>query len=150
MPHSIDEGDIHTHGLGGTEDITTSWTNPGTYGLLLFKNIRNTMPYNTIQYNVISLKFAQQKFHGCLEFTQSRLPRFGTTSFLASTICPCGNHVADIGHTLDALKRVYGRVGVGAVCEGIHSEGPIVADLGALPPGDVDLSLEDFIKLLDK
>jgi len=42
-----------------------------------------------------------------------------------------------------------GKTGAGAVVEGIHAEGPIVATLGGLPPGENDMSAEEFAELLD-
>lgn len=103
--------DIHTHGLGGADDVIAFWTNP--------------------------------------EHTQRLLPRYGTTSFIASTVCACGGAAATVtAQAYDALKAQCGKLGFGAVLEGIHSEGPIVADFGALPPSHQHMSTAEFTDLV--
>lgn len=51
--------------------------------------------------------------------------------------------------TLDVLSDSCGKTGHGAVLEGIHSEGPVVNDLGGLPPSHHNISLREFQSLLD-
>lgn len=60
-----------------------------------------------------------------------RLPRYGTTSLLASIV-----FAAEQEQTRRAIRAVsqrVGKLGHGAVLEGIHFEGPVIADLGAMP-----------------
>lgn len=52
------------------------------------------------------------------------------------------------------LKILESHVGLidgnGAVLEGIHSEGPIITDLGAMPQSYNDMTSDEFEQLLDK
>jgi len=120
--------DIHSHGVGGHDDVTMYWSNPS-----------------------YSLRAAAAA---------------GTTSMLATITAPssaghccgplrgAGPAPAD-GPTLDpvvvsALRRAVGAVGPGAaVLEGVHVEGPVVADLGGLPPGEADMPEDRFEALCD-
>lgn len=102
--------DIHTHGVGGADDVSETWTNPG--------------------------------------FSQGIFPRQGTTSFLASVVFPrdTPDKTAAI---LSGLGARVGLTGFGAVLEGIHAEGPIVNDLGAMPTSNAAMPLDEFERLLD-
>jgi N-acetylglucosamine-6-phosphate deacetylase len=61
--------DIHSHGLGGHEDVACNWMNPGACYNYFLSHHRLPMSY------------------GCdVEHTLSRLPSRGTTSTLASLI----------------------------------------------------------------
>ncbi|CAI8032499.1 N-acetylglucosamine-6-phosphate deacetylase [Geodia barretti] len=81
------------------------------------------------------------------EHSQRLFPRYGTTSFLATVVLPRGH--AKTQATLDVLNERCGKTGYGAVLEGIHAEGPVVNDLGGLPPSHQDLTLTEFQSLLD-
>eukprot|EP01117_Protostelium_nocturnum_P006224 TRINITY_DN2245_c0_g1_i3.p1 TRINITY_DN2245_c0_g1~~TRINITY_DN2245_c0_g1_i3.p1 ORF type:complete len:385 (-),score=136.90 TRINITY_DN2245_c0_g1_i3:121-1275(-) len=104
--------DIHTHGVGGNEELLEYWKIP--------------------------------------EFTTSRVVKYGTTSIVASITFPKDNP-QNIDQVISTLVP---RIGVPfpncAIIDGIHAEGPIVADLGGLVPGEKDMSLEDFTVLVDK
>ncbi|XP_058972236.2 N-acetylglucosamine-6-phosphate deacetylase isoform X1 [Pocillopora verrucosa] len=85
------------------------------------------------------------------DFTRSRLIQYGTTSFLASVVFP--DH--PLGEKEDKiLKILESHVGLidgnGAVLEGIHSEGPIITDLGAMPQSYNNMTSDEFEQLLDK
>jgi N-acetylglucosamine-6-phosphate deacetylase len=124
--------DIHTHGIGGSSNVCEFWRHP--------------------------------------EYTTTRTVRYGTTSIIASIVIPregnggeiedlddgcacsltCAADVDDVVlRVLEKLKPAVGRLGAGSVIEGIHAEGPVVADLGGLPQGDAQMSLGDFESLLD-
>ncbi|XP_071501801.1 N-acetylglucosamine-6-phosphate deacetylase-like [Diadema antillarum] len=83
------------------------------------------------------------------EYTQKRLPKYGVTSFLASTVYPENLEGGKVFETLKILEDVVGKTDRGATCEGIHAEGPIVNDFGGLPPGEQHMPQEKFERLLD-
>ncbi len=121
--------DIHTHGLGGTLDVMEYWHQP--------------------------------------EFSRARLARDGTTSVLASVIfdqdaletsyeaCRVLHTVIPAHAPTGAADRGTGwRNGSGAVIEGIHAEGPVVATLGGLPQtgrlaAESDACFADFLSRID-
>eukprot|EP01084_Bolivina_argentea_P261339 441577_1 len=89
--------DIHTHGIGGNENVLWYYKNP--------------------------------------EYTANRLPIFGTTSFL-STIVFSNEYINDIISMCTNQLCSFinnNKNNKGAICEGIHCEGPIIADNGGLP-----------------
>eukprot|EP01084_Bolivina_argentea_P003028 5652_1 len=68
------------------------------------------------------------------KYTCSRLPKYGCTSFCASVVF--ANKYVDktVKMVQNILGPIIGKdVGYGAIIEGIHSEGPIIADIGGLP-----------------
>lgn len=81
------------------------------------------------------------------EFSQKHLAKCGTLSTLASIIFSKTRPEA----TMKAIKCVEERVGQYfddcCVIEGIHAEGPIVADCGGLPAADTEMPLDAFKKL---
>ena len=71
------------------------------------------------------------------KYTASKLPSFGTTSFL-STVVFSNEYIDDIismcTNQLSSYITNYEKESKsGAICEGIHCEGPIIADYGGLP-----------------
>ena len=56
------------------------------------------------------------------EFTQQRLPKYGVTSFLASTVFPRDLEGSKMFETLEILEEIVGKTDRGATCEGIHAE----------------------------
>lgn len=70
-------------------------------------------------------------------YTCRRVARHGTTSVFATVTFPGGpgsDKDAQTVEALNALELVVGRAFPGcAVVEGVHAEGPLVADLGGLP-----------------
>ena len=103
--------DLHTHGVGGADDLADFWLNP--------------------------------------EYTASRVPALGTTSFLASVVFGTD---AEEGtrRVVAAISALAGATGHGAVCEGIHAEGPVVADFGGLPQTELpSMPLSRFDALVD-
>lgn len=103
--------DIHSHGLGGAEDVVNYWKNPS--------------------------------------FTQTRLPKTGTTSFLASIVF--------VGDIYDKYKYTEmakhmsskNKFKFGAVMEGIHAEGPFVTNPGCLPEVKEKINPLQFQTLID-
>eukprot|EP01083_Nonionella_stella_P118879 355027_1 len=70
------------------------------------------------------------------QYTASKLAKFGTTSFLATVVFSndCMDDV--ISMCANPLSRFINKNHSnpnGAICEGIHCEGPIIADFGGLP-----------------
>jgi len=56
-----------------------------------------------------------------------------------------------MGILLHKLESHVGRIdGGGAVLEGIHSEGPIITDLGGLPGSYNEMTSDEFEQLLEK
>ncbi|XP_038057165.1 N-acetylglucosamine-6-phosphate deacetylase-like [Patiria miniata] len=82
-------------------------------------------------------------------YTQSRLIKYGVTSFLASMVFPKDLQSHSVFNTLKILEGIVGETGQGSTCEGIHAEGPIVNDFGGLPVGDNEMSIPDFKNILD-
>eukprot|EP00039_Didymoeca_costata_P011507 m.162128 g.162128 ORF g.162128 m.162128 type:complete len:450 (+) comp15196_c0_seq5:63-1412(+) len=91
------------------------------------------------------------------EYTLSRLPRLGTTSMLASLVFdkdPGRKHDAKnpkFWEMFHKLERLLGKCDTNnTVVEGIHAEGPVVGDLGALPDGEhTKMSSDTFQKLVE-
>ncbi|XP_030838789.1 uncharacterized protein LOC762680 isoform X1 [Strongylocentrotus purpuratus] len=83
------------------------------------------------------------------EYTQQRLPKYGVTSFLASTVFPEDLEGGKVFETLKILEGIVGKTDRGSTCEGIHAEGPIVNDFGGLPPGEQRMPIDKFTHLLD-
>lgn len=82
-------------------------------------------------------------------YSQRELARCGTTSVLASLIFSADNPQ----RTADLCRIVEGRIGkffknAPCVIEGIHSESPIIRDIGGLPPQDSAISLDKFKELV--
>eukprot|EP00041_Stephanoeca_diplocostata_P026558 m.718308 g.718308 ORF g.718308 m.718308 type:complete len:460 (+) comp22994_c1_seq2:98-1477(+) len=91
------------------------------------------------------------------EYTLERLPQMGTTSVLASMVFCCGQVTgteSKAQQTYKLLSTYIGSSGTNrAVLEGIHAEGPVVADLGGLPPSEcqrlpVD-AFESLVQLME-
>lgn len=60
-----------------------------------------------------------------------------------------------LGSKMDSLLKILDSQvgcidGEGAVLEGIHCEGPIITDLGAMPRGYNEMTCEEFEELLNK
>lgn len=122
--------DIHTHGVGGHEDVTLFWTNP-SYSLRAAAASGTTSLLAT-------LTLPSSAGHCCGPLT-------GATAATGAGEEP-GPAVQP--QLVAALSQAVGRVEPGcAVLEGVHAEGPIVADLGGLPPGEQCMSLERFREL---
>lgn len=78
------------------------------------------------------------------EFSLRELARCGTLSTLASIIFSSKQKKA-VQQVVECVESHVGKPLTGcAVIEGIHAEGPIVADYGGLPTADTDLSQEAF------
>ena len=109
--------DLHTHGVGGHQNVLWYYKNP--------------------------------------QYTASRLPRFGTTSFL-STVVFSNESMDDVismcRHQLTPFIQQIDNNQNGAICEGIHCEGPIIADFGGLPNSDQTLKwdIDRFASFLDE
>jgi len=56
---------------------------------------------------------------------------------------------ASVLRVAEQLHAAVGVTGHGAVVEGIHAEGPVVATLGGLPESDAAMAPEQFCELLD-
>ncbi|XP_062514677.1 N-acetylglucosamine-6-phosphate deacetylase-like isoform X2 [Corticium candelabrum] len=86
------------------------------------------------------------------EFTLSRLPRLGTTSCLATIVFPPSETDSIIAQetrqVLQSLNVAMERPSHGAVLEGIHAEGPVINDCGALPSSTPNMTLTDFTHLI--
>lgn len=123
--------DIHTHGVGGHEDVTLFWTNP-TYSLRAAAASGTTSLLATL-----TLPSAAGHCCGPLTGAAAEPGARGTVP----TVRP---------ELVAALSRAVGRLEPGcAVLEGVHAEGPIVADLGGLPPGEQCMTLDRFRELCD-
>ncbi|XP_078360754.1 N-acetylglucosamine-6-phosphate deacetylase-like isoform X2 [Oculina patagonica] len=84
-------------------------------------------------------------------FTRAKLVQSGTTSFLATVVFPEHPLSSKTDKLLQTLESQVGLFdGEGAVLEGIHSEGPIITDLGGLPGSYNDMTANEFEQLLDK
>ncbi|XP_033116535.1 N-acetylglucosamine-6-phosphate deacetylase-like isoform X2 [Anneissia japonica] len=83
------------------------------------------------------------------DYTQQRLPKYGVTSFLATMVFPEACFTDGTLDTIKSVESIVGETGKGAVCEGIHAEGPIVNDLGGLPKGNNQMAMSEFTQLLD-
>eukprot|EP00995_Heteronema_vittatum_P007880 NODE_303_length_1505_cov_370.941621_g218_i0.p1 GENE.NODE_303_length_1505_cov_370.941621_g218_i0~~NODE_303_length_1505_cov_370.941621_g218_i0.p1 ORF type:complete len:410 (+),score=110.38 NODE_303_length_1505_cov_370.941621_g218_i0:57-1286(+) len=82
-------------------------------------------------------------------YTAKAAARLGTTSLLATLVLP--KETAAATHRLvDSLNQVVGKYHDDcAIIEGLHAEGPVIADFGGLPASDVDMPLPDFRALVD-
>ena len=80
------------------------------------------------------------------EYSQKRLAELGTTSILASVVFPPDNTVTE--QIIEKLRSCVGVTTQGAVIEGIHAEGPVIADLGALPNSST-MDIPTFKKFVD-
>eukprot|EP00931_Biecheleriopsis_adriatica_P076626 TRINITY_DN50314_c0_g1_i1.p1 TRINITY_DN50314_c0_g1~~TRINITY_DN50314_c0_g1_i1.p1 ORF type:complete len:481 (+),score=61.49 TRINITY_DN50314_c0_g1_i1:78-1520(+) len=133
--------DIHTHGVGGADEIAEFWQHP--------------------------------------EYTLGRVAKYGTTAVLATMVIPSGESLSagrpaksgsasickvfetcsclacspslakSVTEIAVKLNEFRGELGYGAVLEGIHAEGPIIASLGGLPRSDAEMPMAAFKKLLD-
>ncbi|XP_071964252.1 N-acetylglucosamine-6-phosphate deacetylase-like [Antedon mediterranea] len=83
------------------------------------------------------------------EYTQQRLPKYGVTSFLATLVFPETCFTDGTMETIQFVESIVGDSSRGAVCQGVHAEGPIVNDLGGLPKGNNQMSMTEFNQLLD-
>ena len=78
------------------------------------------------------------------EYSLQHLIKSGTTSVLASLIFSTKRPDAVLG-CIRAIEERVGKATAGcAVIEGIHAEGPLVADSGGLPPCETNMSLDSF------
>ncbi|EGD76917.1 hypothetical protein PTSG_12700 [Salpingoeca rosetta] len=81
------------------------------------------------------------------EFTLSKLPANGVTTVLASLL-PMDRE--SYAASLDALLPVIAKPKPGHTrCAGIHAEGPVIRDAGALPNQNLNPSLEEFTEIVD-
>ncbi|XP_077863301.1 N-acetylgalactosamine-6-phosphate deacetylase-like [Saccoglossus kowalevskii] len=83
------------------------------------------------------------------EYPQKLFPKLGVTSFLATMVLPKDNKKSETFEIIQTLEIIIGKPGNGAICEGIHAEGPIVNDLGGLPESDNEMDITEFTRLLD-
>jgi N-acetylglucosamine-6-phosphate deacetylase len=83
------------------------------------------------------------------DYTLERLPAHATTTVLASLTFPKNNQST----TDDVIACIEKKVGLAkpgqARIGGIHAEGPVIATCGGLPNSDLDISKENFERLLD-
>ena len=121
--------DIHTHGVGGHKDVTLFWTNP-SYSL-------SAAAANGTTSLLATLTLPSAAGHCCGPLTA------------ATAVAGSGGAAPVVQPDLvAALSGAVGRLEPGcAVLEGVHAEGPVVADLGGLPPGEQCMSLERFGEL---
>ncbi|CAK0870319.1 unnamed protein product [Prorocentrum cordatum] len=142
--------DIHTHGIGGSDEIRDFWRHPevtqskvvryGTTSLLATMIFPASGPSIPAKNEVCAGTNAKAKLKFC-----------GWCAADDGCVCTvAGPRMAeDVLEIASTLKSIIGQVGHGAVLEGIHAEGPIVESLGGLPLGDAEMSLNAFQKLLD-
>jgi len=84
------------------------------------------------------------------EFSSSRVVKYGTTSIVASITFP-KDDLKNIDDVITTLVPLIGKpFPHRAIIDGIHAEGPIVADLGGLVPGENQMPVKDFANLVDK
>jgi N-acetylglucosamine-6-phosphate deacetylase len=134
--------DIHTHGIGGTSEVAEFWLNPeytltrvvkyGTTALLA------TMVLPRRGLNESAAPMLLNPFQGiCID------------DFCACGLCFSTNVNVNVPRVAKKLNATVGKqMPNSAVLEGIHAEGPVVATLGGLPPGESDMSMADFAELL--
>jgi len=85
------------------------------------------------------------------DYTCAKVVKWGTTSIIASVAFPKLDPNGIVDSVISSLRGRIGRVlSNSAVVEGIHAEGPIVADLGGLCEGEFTMDIEKFSKFLDK
>jgi N-acetylglucosamine-6-phosphate deacetylase len=83
------------------------------------------------------------------DYTTRNLPKFGTTSVLASLTFPDDEDEKTrkvIAHLEDLIGKVFENQ---TVIAGIHAEGPIIATTSGLPASKSQLSLNEFDELVD-
>ena len=86
------------------------------------------------------------------EYTLSRLTKFGTTSVMATMIVPGEQEGYNkCMKACKAVNNVMNKTGLGTVVRGIHSEGPIISQLGALrePLDLLNLDKKGFEDMID-
>ena len=86
------------------------------------------------------------------EYTLTRLAKFGTTSVMATMIVPGEPEgYAKCMKACEAVNKVMNKTGFGTVVRGIHSEGPIISQLGALkaPLDLLNLDAKGFGDMID-
>lgn len=76
--------------------------------------------------------------------SQRLLAKSGTTACLASIVFPPDPDGTQVSALIGPVMQRVGQLGHGAVIEGIHAEGPVVQDLGALVEGDRGMSDDAF------
>ena len=119
--------DIHNHGLGGAADMVDSWTVPD-YTLSRLPRLGTTSVVGSV---VFFGDVGRRDHHSVGEGGDGD----GGGSSKADTT---GEGDDEAGKRFwaifDALSSRLGKAAPGcAVVEGIHAEGPVVADLGGLP-----------------
>ena len=139
--------DIHNHGLGGCDEVCDHWAYPD-YSL---RRLAHTGTLSVLASVIFSAK-RPDATKAVIHTIESRLGKPAllqddsdddatTTASAAPSNNGGGSSVAD--NASAAAATAHHRA-VGCVIEGIHAEGPLVADCGGLPPTDTDLSLEAF------
>jgi N-acetylglucosamine-6-phosphate deacetylase len=133
--------DIHSHGIGGAEEVSEFWLKP-EYTLT-----------RVVKYGTTAM------------LASMVLPRRGLNEApapmllnpfqdICDDLCGCGicfstNINTNVPRVAKKLNATVGKKRPNsAILEGIHAEGPIVATLGGLPPGESHMSMGDFVEVL--
>eukprot|EP00929_Paragymnodinium_shiwhaense_P105121 TRINITY_DN70042_c0_g1_i1.p1 TRINITY_DN70042_c0_g1~~TRINITY_DN70042_c0_g1_i1.p1 ORF type:complete len:463 (+),score=68.55 TRINITY_DN70042_c0_g1_i1:61-1449(+) len=129
--------DIHTHGIGGADEIGEFWRNASyTLGKVVRYGTTAVLATMVLPLGSSDASRKKQLFCKC--------------SFSAE--CKCSGFAPRVAESVEriasGLNVVCGKLGLGAVLEGIHAEGPVVETFGGLPHSDTDISLEAFESLL--
>jgi len=144
--------DIHTHGVGGAEEIAEFWRHPehtlgrvvkyGTTAVLASMVIPSDDSLGNNRAGNLGGKVC--------EVIGKERSSFCKVQFESCACLACSPSLSKCVPEIAAkLNEVRGQLGHGAVLEGIHAEGPVVATLGGLPKGDADMPIVAFQKLLD-
>ena len=149
--------DIHNHGVGGTDNVSTYWRNPthslGVCGRAGTTSMLATLVMPTASTSHVGCAAGLECAH--VPSTADAGAPSGASS--ASSMTTVGGGGGGGGGGVDAgagagagrplvppeeLVKVVGVVLPGcAVCEGIHAEGPIIADYGGLPGSETVMLL---------
>jgi N-acetylglucosamine-6-phosphate deacetylase len=135
--------DIHTHGIGGNQELVKFWLNPEY-------TLTRVVKYGTT--SVIGTMVIPRRGSNQADMPQTLNP-FQPSCM--EDMCTCGICFAsDIDINVPMVsKKLNATVGKlspkSAVLEGIHAEGPVVATLGGLPEGQPDMPMADFVELLN-
>eukprot|EP00930_Biecheleria_cincta_P087782 TRINITY_DN77014_c0_g1_i1.p1 TRINITY_DN77014_c0_g1~~TRINITY_DN77014_c0_g1_i1.p1 ORF type:complete len:457 (+),score=59.67 TRINITY_DN77014_c0_g1_i1:119-1489(+) len=132
--------DIHTHGVGGTEEIGEFWQNPKY-------TLQRVVKYGTTSL-LATLVFPKGTQASSAEPAAKR-SKFCGCDFGCSCRGFAPNVAASVPLISAQLNEILGKTGLGAVLEGIHAEGPIVETLGGLPASETGMQRPEFDRLLD-
>jgi hypothetical protein len=178
--------DIHNHGVGGTDNVTTYWTNP-QFTLHECAKRGTTSMLATLVVPAVTTERALGSSQSSASAPASAAPAAsggaggsgaggaggagagggggGGASTAATPAppsdssgcesCVCSVPRAPLSDSDDIVPpQLASVVGVVlddcAVCEGVHAEGPIIADYGGLPLSETRMPLPRFRALLDR